>query len=111
MTGSSLAATFGRGRHRGGVHVTADRLRFVDLKGSVVYDEALTAITDISLTKLGVLHVTTNTKVRLFVDGSETNEVSASTLQDAIRAIQSITSMKGLHHNLTLAWQKARSSE
>ncbi|MFZ9867902.1 MAG: hypothetical protein ACO3FC_08025, partial [Ilumatobacteraceae bacterium] len=72
LTGSTLAGTFGRGRHRGVAKLSADRLQFVDNKAGVVFDVALAEISELELTKLGVLHIAAGKKVRLFMDGTET---------------------------------------
>ena len=108
MTGSTLAATFGRGRHRGFARIGEGRLQFVDKKGATVYDEPLSDISDLNLTKLGVLHITSDRTVKIFIDGSEFNMVSDSAFDDVTIAMKSRSTIKELHQNLLRAWEGAR---
>lgn len=68
ITGSSLAATFGRGRHRGLAELTDSNLTFRDNSGSQVFHAGLTEIKNVSISKLGVLTVEANQRVRICVD-------------------------------------------
>lgn len=68
FTGSTLAATFGRGRYRGRAELTSDRLGFRTHAGEEVFGCPLAEITKVSVSKLGVITVESSTRVRIALD-------------------------------------------
>lgn len=95
LTGSTFAATFGKGRYRGRAELSVDRLTFVTYRGETVFDCALSDITDVSVSKLGVLSISAGSKVRICLDDQalgETTVGQALSTMSGIRGIKDFAS-------------------
>lgn len=99
LTGSTLAATFGRGRYRGRAELSVDRLTFVTHRGETVFDCALSEISDVSVSKLGVLSISAGTKIRICLDDQALGE---STVGQALSTMSGIQGIKNFASQLNL---------
>lgn len=91
LTGSSLAAAFGRGRHRGHAELTADRLSFRTHSGEEVFGCSLAEIVELSVSKLGVLTISASTRVRICLDDQAMGDNTVS------QAISTVSGVRGIN--------------
>lgn len=90
LTGSTLAATFGRGRYRGRAELTRDRLSFFTHKGERVFDSAISDVTEVTVSKLGVLSITAGSKIRICIDDQALGDTTVGQALSTMSGIQGI---------------------
>lgn len=103
ITGSSLAAAFGRGRHRGFAELTDSHLTFRDNSGNQVFHAGLTEIKNVSISKLGVLTVEANQRVRIGLDDQSLSDQTVS--GQGISALFGLAAIKDFATELEARWK------
>jgi len=106
LTGSTLAATFGRGRHRGRAELTADRLSFRTHSGEEVFGCSLAEIVELSVSKLGVITISASTRVRIGLDDQAMGD---NTVSQAISAVSGLKGIKDFAAEVEARRKRARS--
>jgi len=92
LTGSTLAATFGRGRHRGRAELTADRLSFRTHSGEEVFGCSLT--------------ISASTRVRIGLDDQAMGD---NTVSQAISTVSGLQGIKNFAAEVEARRKRARS--
>lgn len=109
MTGSSLAAAFGRGRYRGTATVTDDEFTFVSDSGEEIVRDRLADIAEVSFSRLGGISVKGSRKVRLFLDASDFGDRPETVVGEVGNAVLFAKVLGDFSTHFTQRWNAARS--
>ena len=109
MTGSSLAAAFGRGRYRGLATVTDDEFIFVSDTGEEVVRDRLADIAEVSFSRLGGITVKGSRKVRLFLDASDFGDRPETVVGEVGNAVLFAKVLGDFSDSFSKRWSASRS--